>query len=115
MNYNRNPIMSKDGTERIEVALMRQQLENIFEHGNWLFLTGDNIWPIISMIGLWKEKPIYNENTGEFDTFDHDMTNQLFIYDKVLQDTPWCIDLCSGEMELPSLGLKLTLEEWAVM
>lgn len=89
---------------------MRQQLEAIFYNENALYMTGD-AWDGHNMIGLWKEKPKFDNEQANFHFSNATKWNDA---DEV-QDIPWCIDLCSGVMELPTLNMTLPLEEWALM
>lgn len=86
---------------------MRQKLETIFEKHDALFLTGDKC-ATESMLGFHKSKPIFGirmfEGGNDFETQEDEE-----------YDVPWLIDLATGVMELPTLKLTFTLEEWVAM
>lgn len=110
---------SKDWTfEQVtDIVRMRHSLDVIFESENALYMTGD-MFRGESMIGLWeKQKPrlYHNRFDGRNTSFKSAFNEDGELEEDFTYDVPWCIDLCSGEMELPTLGLKFTLEEWAVM
>lgn len=105
----------KSKLENIEE--IRRQLNVIFEQHNCLYMTGDMCLGH-SMIGLWKSnKPRFGISRfdGPNGSFKSSLNVDGEFEEDFTYDVPWCIDLCSGEMELPTLGLTLPLEEWAVM
>lgn len=105
--------------QQTDIVAMRHYLDAIFEAENALYMTGD-ICGQQSMIGLWyTDKPRLGTSRSRFDgpnaTFKSTFNADGEFEEDDTYNIPWCIDLCTGEMELPTLDMKFTLEEWAVM
>lgn len=112
-------------SQKKAVAGMRKLLDVLFEAHNAIYMTGDRSGKR-SMIGYWTSKPKYvyflDVEHSQFEGVEPFIVEFERTCDKngvtapdEDYDIPWCIDLCCGEMELPTLGLTLPLEEWVLL
>lgn len=115
MNQMANNETANNETVNNETAKgMRRILASLSKKTGAFYVAGD-MFGRVNYLSYHFTRPVFRQFQANFEVLKAECVKLEERGEPFDFDVPWVIDLVTGEMEIPSMKLKLSLEEWASM